>query len=209
MDERALGGGKPDLTDVSNALLLAPADEPACLEFATEFPAERTRVLGVVYEETAQEWVDKWVDRAGGAPPRGGLVSVGQTDEDIKVGETDGAVSQVWSVRTVADPADLTSVGIEVSELLSTLAETAGESDHIVVCFDSVTALLRNATLEQAFRFFHVATGRVRSGGALGRYHLDPDAHDSQARATLEGLFDAVVEYDDGTWTVRESATHE
>jgi hypothetical protein len=83
---------------------------------------------------------------------------------------------------------------------------TAGDEDeHIVFCFDGVTSLLQYADLQRAFRFLHVVTGRVKTVGGVGHYHLDPEAHDTQTLATLKGLFDAVIEVeDDGTWTITQ-----
>ncbi len=101
----------------------------------------------------------------------------------------------------MATPADLASVGIELSDLLSTL-DASGEAGT-AVCFDSLTALLEHTDLQQAFRFPHVVTDRVESAGAVGHYHVDPDAHDRETLATLEGLLDAVVTVDeDGDWSV-------
>jgi hypothetical protein len=217
MVERAGTGEQPDLatlSGVSNALLFADAVEmESCLSFLTQAPPSETYVLAITYSSTAREWIDQWNAYAGDALARGAIVSVGQTDEEIETGTADGddapgrsrelILDQVWSVRTVKDSADLTGIGIEMSELLSELAEAADEGDRIVVCFDSLTALLEHAELERAFRFLHVATGRVRSGGALGYYLLDPDGHDAETLTTLQNLFDAVLEHDDDTgWTV-------
>jgi hypothetical protein len=84
------------------------------------------------------------------------------------------------------------------------MATAAGEEEQIAVCFNSVTSLLQYADLQRAFRFLHVVTGRVKTVGGVGHYHLDPDAHDSQTLATLKGLFDAVVEVEeDGSLSVQ------
>lgn len=233
MVERADTGDRPDLaalSDVSNALLFAPGNEREehCLSFLTQSPPAETYVLVVTYGNTAREWIGWWNTYTDESPALGGIVSVGQTAEEIGADTSERrapgqspetVLDDVWSVRAVEEPGDLTGIGIEMSELLSKLSEAAeksesesevlseisGESDsgpQIVVCFDSLTALLGHADLERAFRFLHVATGRVRSDDAVGYYHLDPEEHDAETLATLRTLFDAVLDDGDDGWTV-------
>jgi hypothetical protein len=189
-----------DLADVSNVLLLAPSmgghGSDACLELLTTTPPEETNVLAVTFTRTAGEWGDHWNDHVGESPSRGGIVSIGQMGGGIDDPE--------WAVKQVENPSDLTGIGIELSELLSGMSSAADEDESIRMCFNSVTSLLQYADLQRAFRFLHVVTGRMKTVGAVGHYHLDPEAHDRQTLATLKGLFDAVVEVeDDGSWTVQ------
>jgi hypothetical protein len=201
MSERAgaADGSVPDLSDlsdVSNVLLLAPSlgshGRAVCFDLLAQTPPAETNVLVVSYTQTPGELVDDWTDHVGAPPLRGGVVSVGQ-------GEA-GAEDSPWAVKSVENPSDLTGVGIELSEFLSGLASAAEEGEHVAVCFNSVTSLLQYADLQRAFRFLHVVTGRIKTVGGVGHFHLDPDAHDPQTLATLKGLFDAVIEVeDDGT----------
>jgi hypothetical protein len=189
-----------DLTDVSNVLLLAPSlgsgESDACDDLVTVTPPATTNVLAVSFTRSATEWVSHWNRHVGESPARGGVVDVGGTDAVVE--------DPSWAVEAVENPSDLTGVGIELSELLSGMAAAADEDEDLVTCFNSVTSLLQYADLQRAFRFLHVVTGRIDTVGAVGHYHLDPEAHDSQTLATLKGLFDAVVEVeDDGTWTVQ------
>jgi hypothetical protein len=204
MAERAESGDHPDLSEldgVTNVLLLAPSlgshGKDAGLHLLTQTPAEQTNVLSVSYVETPAEFVDRWNDGAGASPARGGFVAVG---------EAEGAVDDpAWAVRAVENPSDLTGIGIELSELLSGMATAAGDDEHITFCFNSITSLLQYADVQRAFRFLHVVTGRVKTVGGTGHYHLDPEAHDRQTMATLKGLFDAVVEVDDdGNWDIQQ-----
>lgn len=204
MAERAeSGGSKPDLSQlegVSNVLLLAPSlgshGTDAGLRLLTRTPPEQTNVLAVSYVDTPAEFVGRWNDAAGAAPARGGFVTVGEADSSLD--------DPAWAVRAVENPSDLTGVGIELSELLSGMASAVGDDEHIAFCFNSVTSLLQYADVQRTFRFLHVVTGRVKTVGGFGHYHLDPEAHDRQTLATLKGLFDAVVEVDeDGGWDVQ------
>jgi hypothetical protein len=204
MSERAGTGGErvpdlADLSDVSNVLLLAPSlggrSSDVCLDMLAQTPPAETNVLVVSYTQTPADFVDDWLDGVGVAPVRGGVVSIGQGDAGVE--------DPSWAVQTVENPSDLTGVGIELSELLSGMAGAAADDEHIAVCFNSVTSLLQYADLQRAFRFLHVVTGRVKTVGGVGHFHLDPDAHDDQALATLKGLFDAVVEQTDDGWELQ------
>jgi hypothetical protein len=192
---------RPDLEDASNVLLLAPSlggqGTDVCAHLLARSPPERTNVLSIAYTETPGEFVDRWSDGVGAPPSRGGIVAAGVSDAGL--GDSN------WTVRGVENPGDLTGVGIELSEFLSRMANAAGDDEAITICFNNLTTLLQYAGLQRAFRFLHVVTGRVKTVGGVGHYHIDPDAHDQQTLATLTGLFDAVLEVDeDGSWSVRQ-----
>ncbi|MFC6721455.1 DUF7504 family protein [Halobacteriaceae archaeon SHR40] len=190
-----------ELSDVSNILLLTPSlggqGADVCLDVISRTKPSETNVLTITYTDTPQEWVDSWIDYVGVSPLRGGIVGIGQADA--------GVDDPSWAVKTVENPSDLTGVGIELSELLSGMATAAADDEHIAVCFDGITSLLQYADLQRAFRFLHVVTGRIKTVGGVGHFHLDPEAHDRQTIATLKGLFDAVIEVDeDGSWTIQK-----
>lgn len=199
MAERVESGGEHDapqlgeLAGVANVLLLAPsigaAKSEACHTLLTQTPPESTNVLAVSFAKTPAEWIDEWDATAGGPPASGGILSIGQAEADVG--------DPVWTVRTVENASDLTGVGIKLSEILSGIADAAGDDEAIVVCFDSVTSLLQYADLQRTFRFLHVVTGRIKNVGGVGHFHVDPEAHSNQDLATLKGLFDAVLEVDD------------
>ena len=196
-------GGTPDLAELdgaANILLLAPSlgryGEDAGMEILARTPPERTNVLAVSYTESPTEFADRWTDRCGANPARGGVVAVGSSEGQID--------HPAWAVRTVENPSDLTGVGIELSELLSGMASATNDEEEIAVCFNSITSLLQYADVQRAFRFLHVVTGRVKTVGGSGHYHIDPEAHEQKTLATLKGLFDAVVEVDgNGNWDIQ------
>lgn len=179
--------GDEGFDDASNVLLLGSSTESrvgdACVDLLAGSTPGQTNVLAVVCGLSPDEFAARWSARTDAPPARGGIVAAGETGASV-----DGSV---WTTHSVTNPADLRSVGIELSDLLSTL-DASGEAGT-ALCFDSLTALLEHTDLQQAFRFLHIATDRVESAGAVGHYHIDPDAHDRQTLATLEGLFDAVV----------------
>lgn len=204
MAERSSEGDHPslaDLSDVSNVLLLAPPiggpGPGLCFDLLSQTAPNETNVMAILFTSTPGEWIEDWIDHTGVSPVRGGIVSVGQAEATVE--------KRPWTVETVENPADLTRVGIELSDLLSGLETAAADEEHIVVCFDSVTSLLQYADLQQAFRFLHVVTGRITTVGGVGHFHLDPEAHDRQTIATLRGLFDAVIEVQaSGEWTLQQ-----
>jgi len=90
--------------------------------------------------------------------------------------------------NTVADPGDLTGLGIAVSERLDSLPADAAPA----VCVDSLTTLLQYADTERAYRFLQVLCGRVRAADGTVHVHADPDAHAAADLDRLAGLFDGV-----------------
>lgn len=93
------------------------------------------------------------------------------------------------SIRTVADPGDLTGIGIAVSEFLEWLpADT-----RPCVCLDSLTTLLQYCEPDRAYRFLQVLSGRVLDADGTLHCHADPSAHDDAALDKLAGLFDDAV----------------
>jgi len=188
----------PALPDASNTLLLAPVAgsqiRALCLDALTGSPPGESHVLAVTYTDQPAEWVEAWDECVGTQPAGGAVLTIGRPDTEFE--------SDTWRAGTVESPSDLTGIGIELSNLLSGLAEDAGPDEQVSVCFDSVTTLLQYADLQQAFRFLHVVTGRVRTADARCYYHLNPEAHDQQTMATLSGLFDTTVEREDDTWSV-------
>jgi len=190
----------PDTSDTANVLLLAPVDgeqgNRLCLDALTQSPPAETHVLAVTYRHSPAEFVEAWGDYVGESPAGGGVVAVGQSEPESEF------TDDTWQARFVTNPGDLTGIGIQLSELLSDLAAEADPDEEVVGCFDAVTSLLQYADIQGSFRFLHVVTGRIRNADSTCYYLLDPDAHDEQAMATLEGLFDSTVERDGDGWTV-------
>lgn len=141
-------------------------------------------LIAVSYTRSGAEWSGAWEKRLGTLPGRSVIVGVDDT-----VRKSNGGQSGV--VETNESPDDLTGIGITLSEYLSSWG---GEGGDLVVCFDSLTALLQYVSLKRAYRFLHVLTGRAAAVGARSHYHLDPSAHDDRTVATLTSLFDAVVD---------------
>ena len=93
-------------------------------------------------------------------------------------------------VRTVSDPGDLTGIGIAVSEFLDALPADATPA----VCLDSLTTLLQYTGPTRVYRFLQVCVGRICAADGTLHCHVDPSAHGDNVMATLEDVFDVVLE---------------
>lgn len=66
----------------------------------------------------------------------------------------------------------------------------------MALCFHSLTALLHQVALRQAFRFMHMLTRRLAALGVIAHYYIDPEAHDERTLHTLYPLFDSVITWE-------------
>jgi hypothetical protein len=183
---RPVDGAEPDLANAANVLVLSERlDSDARAAYLEELVAPDLQSLLVVsFVEDPARWLDDW---AAVREPPGTAVLVEETEpEDV---DRDGVE------YVVGEPADLTGLGITVSEQL-----TNWEQEESLLMFESLTTLLDHVELKRLFRFLHVLVNRVRATGSTAHYHLDPTAHDDRTIATLTSLFDAVVAYEDGRW---------
>lgn len=182
----------------SNALVLAPhlreGDVGACVDLLTVAEPTDEKVLTVTCSETAADKAGRWDERVGTDPDEFAVIEVGDG------GATDDADSP--TVRTVSDPGDLAALGLAVDEQL---AAWAGTTDHVVVCFQSLTTLVEHVDLPELFRFLHVLLGRLDAADATAHCHLDPGAVDEAQLNSLKPLFDAVVRVDGGSVRIEDA----
>ncbi|WP_226482416.1 DUF7504 family protein [Natrinema amylolyticum] len=117
-----------------------------------------------------------------------GLLTVGSgpTDDTESVPDFTDPVA----TDSVADPTDLSEIGVAISRFCKQWAEAG---DDITVCFDSLDALLRHASPDDVFQFAHVLTNRLSSVGAHTHCHFDPTRHEDRVVSTFGSIFDAVV----------------
>lgn len=191
-----------------SVLVLAPAMDRrvdgCCVDVSCPGLPADVSLLGVALNGSADDVVDRWTAHAGSPPGRTAVVTTGESTRGSAVSagaRTSGPVAADLQTTSVSDPGDLTGLGIKISQCLSSWEEEGAE---VALCFDSLTTLLQFADLQRVFRFVHLLTNRVASAGARGHFHMDPNAHDEQAVATVRSLFDRVYELDaDGAWRVR------
>ena len=184
--ESSTRGEGLDLADAANVLVLsARLDSAARATYVEELVAtELANLLVVSFTEDPARWLDAW----GAADERPGTT--------VLVQESEPEDADLPGVERVAEePADLTGLGITVSERL-----TNWQRSESLLMFESLSTLLEHVELKRVFRFLHVLVNRVESTGTTAHYHLDPSAHDDRTVATLTSLFDTVVAYEEGRW---------
>lgn len=101
------------------------------------------------------------------------------------------AVENGTQVRYVSGPADLTSIGVEFTELSRELQEA--DVDRVAVGLHSVSQLVMHADLQRVYKFLQVLTGQIRTAGWHGAAVIDEPARDSEAAAMLEQHFDGSI----------------
>ncbi|WP_245180640.1 DUF835 domain-containing protein [Haloarcula amylovorans] len=151
-----------------------------------------TTILWVTYTQTPSACVETYREttHSTDATPSLSVIAVGDTGTDADLS------GEAVTVQTVSTPGDLTGLGITLSQSLS-------EHDDVIVCFDSLTALLQYVDVATVYEFLHAVTGQLYAADASAHFHIDPRAHDRQTVDALASLFDAVVECHDGERTVR------
>ncbi len=97
------------------------------------------------------------------------------------------------NIKIANHPVDLTGIGIRISQFLEdyTMRKNVRK---IQLCVNSLSALLLYSNIRTVYKFLHVFTGRIKDAGGLGIYVLESGIHDMQSIATLNQLFDGVIE---------------
>jgi hypothetical protein len=192
-----------DVEQGACVLLLTPSihesTAEACHDLLTPPDSREQNILWVTYTRSPDACVRDWSSHAGERPRNARIVGVGETTRAASAASGDETLTNE-TVETLANPSDLTGLGIQLSEILKEWGDNGNET---VACFDSLTALLQYADLQTVYKFLHVLTGRFDTADVTAHFHLDPDACDQQTVSTLTSLFDAVVEREDEEWTVR------
>lgn len=209
-DSRVRADVAGEVADASNVLVLDSAEcgraDDVCFDLLADEQVSRTNALLATYGRTPDECINEWVSQIGTRPANLRIVSVGEGTRSA-VAQASGDAPMPPVVETVEHPADLTSLGIKLSEQLQ---RWSGDGNHVTFCFDSVDDLLRTVDAKTAFRFLHVLTGRFAAADATAHYHLDADAFDDRTVNTIKTLFDAAVVRADDGWDVRsKSVTHD
>lgn len=148
-------------------------------------------VLLVSLRTSADSRLDRFYAQQKEEPENLALITGSDSVRSSTTSRSHSAAETDPSIDVVADPGDLTKLGISISKRLDDWQENGYET---VVCFHSLSTLLQFAELQRVFRFIHVLQGRLDEMKATTHYHIDADAHAPQAYATLRPLFDEVIE---------------
>jgi len=171
----------------------------ACSEFLSRDDGTEMAVLCLTITGSPAAHVRNW-ERHGVLPARAAFIDVaGESHSSFDaptvtgVRATDLDADVAITVEQVASPANLTQLGIQLTRCLDSLPGADADA-QLVVCFNSITALLQYVDVEQTFKFLHIITDRFSDANALAHFHLDPDAHAEETINTLLPLFDAAVQ---------------
>lgn len=134
-------------------------------------------------DRTGQEVVEAYEAWVGGYDPD--RMAVVDCNED-------STVSERFNVCDVANPSDLTGMGMRFSSLYEALR---GEGvERVRTGMSSLSPLLMYAKdFRIIYRFLHTITGRISTAGGLGVFALDPDTVDTTTFSSLSQPFDCEV----------------
>lgn len=192
-------GDATRVPDASNVLVLArsitPAETDACVDLLSSCGDGAVAALRLDFHRTPGDLLPDWLQNMGYRPVKVGIVSVGEQAKTgaVREGQYDGFPFDV-NVKCVANPGNLTDIGVAVTEMLDRWDE---DIDQLVFCFHSLTPLLYYSDVNKAYQFTHHLTGHMTLRNASAHYHMDPNAHDTSTINTFKTLFDAAVEIDD------------
>lgn len=154
----------------------------------------------VVDAMTGEETVIVVTTNRGGETVAGRLVDAGLVGERTGVVDASSGESHLKSVedvrvRSLGSPGDLTGLSVEFAKLVEAFTDD-GVGDRVRVGVLTVSTLLMYTDVRTVFRFLHVFTSRIRSGGYLGVFALDDEMHEEQTVHTVRAIFDAEAHFD-------------
>ncbi|NIC00984.1 hypothetical protein [Halobacterium sp. R2-5] len=151
-----------------------------------ENPAE-TGVIKMSYHFSLSEIADRWLERNPDAQSRLHCLSI--TDSDSPTPQGYGENVSFATAR--AD--DLTGVGMKVNQIVGELG--VNQTD-ILVCLDSLDAMLMYTDTRTVFRFIRTISNFLSANDAQIHFHIDP-SRDQQELTTLKSAVNAIVEVDE------------
>ncbi|ODR79501.1 hypothetical protein BG842_12315 [Haladaptatus sp. W1] len=178
---------------VGSGLLFTAAmgrgDDSDCVRQLSVGDGGDRNVLIVTYNRAPEVVYNHWESRIGNEPTEFGVVAVGgggarTGTHRLQPGDDDNDVS-------LANPASLGRLETTIHLYLD---EWAANDYPTILCFDSISAVLRHVDRTTAFRFLHSLTEFLRQRDIVAHFHLDPDQHDETTIAMLRSLFDVAGE---------------
>ena len=178
------GFGDVSSFDDGVSLLLTgptPATNKGLLDIMVPDDGERAIIITM---NTGAETIVKELERRGADRSRLGIIDCTNAESDVKD----------VPVRNLNSPGDLTGISLEFAKLIG--QDSNKESVRARVGIASVSTALMYTELRTMFRFLHVFTARIRSGGMFGAFSLDPTMHEEKAHNTIRAAFDCEAEVD-------------
>ena len=179
----------------SNTLLLSSSldakESERCFDHLRPTVPAELDILVIAYTRSVTQVINNLKQHIGERPANLAIVDVGGIMRSASGESASSAIQPEMTIYTNS-PGNLTGLGITFGAFRT----QCDRENQIVVCFDSVTAMLQYVDVKTAFRFLHTITGQIRSIEGFAHFHMNPEAHDPQTVATITSLFDDVIEVD-------------
>lgn len=156
-----------------------PKTDEGILDVVTPKDGERAIVISM---NTGAETIVRELGRRGVDREQLGIIDCTNADSSV----------EGVPVRNLNSPGDLTGISLEFAKLLGRDGDE--ETVRARVGVASVSTALMYTELRTMFRFLHVFTARIRSGGMFGAFSLDPTMHEEKAHNTIRAVFDCQAE---------------
>lgn len=147
-------------------------------------------VVAAIYSQSVEEWLADWRTTVGELPAQSALIDVGGTARSTAARSSD--------VHLATGPSVITTEPTDPAKLLFTLREqlerVSATETPVVVSIESLTAFLDSVDEETAFRYLNLLIHQLRTTGAIGYFHIDPNAHSRRTIDTISVLFDSDVD---------------
>ncbi|GAB6056183.1 hypothetical protein JCM15415_14990 [Methanobacterium movens] len=105
-------------------------------------------------------------------------------------------------IRYIESPMDLTMIMVALNEFIDNVSREKNIKKLRIV-FDSVSTLLMYSNLRTVFKFLHVVSTRVRSGGGVSLLLIEEQAHDDMEIKTIQQISQGIINMDSNEIIIR------
>lgn len=186
--------------DANHVLVLGPLSkrqtDDICIDLCTPAPPTQVDVAFVSLTRTSEDLIEHWREHESVLPANMALLCVGdqaKSADSASMVSGHNAPTEI-TVKSTADPSDLTRLGLAI---VNSLSDWEDSDNQTVLCVHSLTAFLQYVDPQRLFRFFHLLQARIDRLGGFAHYHMDPNAHNKETIGIFTTLFDTVVRVND------------
>jgi len=130
-----------------------------CLDLLTPTAPAEINALSILFTQSPDEHLEAWQRYVGTYPARNRIITV-DADARSKPASTDPREHPLDDeIERVTSPENLTQLGVRISECLDEWTEPMSDR-QIVVCFESISALLQYVDADYASQFLRVLADR-------------------------------------------------
>ncbi|PSP24347.1 hypothetical protein BRC61_02265 [Halobacteriales archaeon QH_10_65_19] len=144
--------------------------------------------IGVTTDSDGVDWIAD-IEAAASEFPG---YSVAAIDSGGDRGRTERELDNGSFHYSVADPSDLTGIGIGVTKCFSRLQDAGVTEARLALT--SLSTMLTYTDRQTTFKFCHVLSSRLGSAGFVGVFTIDSAAHDDQTMQVIKQVFDSQIE---------------